>query len=99
MNHQLTPSQAEDFLKIINRNLPDGLKAKVATNPNSIMSSWVLSPDDIVTDSNIAHGYFGIKLPIPVVERVAERTSKAFLRRGGYIVKKKRKKGYSVKKR
>ena len=43
-------------------------------------------------------GLFQILFPIPVVERVAERTSKAFLRKGGYVVKKKRKKGYSVKK-
>ena len=100
LNHQLTPSQAEDFLKIINRNLPDGLKAKVATNPHSTINlTKGVSPDDIITDPNIAQGYFGIKLPVPEVERVAERTSKAFLRRGGYIVKKKRKKGYSVKKR
>jgi hypothetical protein len=99
--HQLNPSQAEDFLKIINRNMPDGLKAKIAINPQSgnINLMKGLSPDDFITDPNIVGGYFGIKFPVPEVERVAERTSKAFLRRGGYIVKKKRKKGYSVKKR
>ena len=72
--------QANEFKKIIDANLPAGLKAKV---------------DDFGGTEDLKK----ILLPIPMVERVAERTSKAFLRKGGYVLKKKRKKGYGVKKR
>ena len=72
--------QANEFKKIIDANLPTGLKAKV---------------DDFGGTEDLKK----LLLPIPMVERVAERTSKAFLRKGGYVVKKKRKKGYGVKKR
>ncbi len=55
-------------------------------------------PDGLKTKLDpFPDGSFELLFPIPLVERVAERTSKAFLRKGGYVVKKKRKKGYSVK--
>jgi hypothetical protein len=76
----LTKDQANEFKKIIDSNLPAGLKTIVNVFP-----------------SQSSGGNHELLFPIPMVERVAERTSKAFLRKGGYVVKKKRKKGYSLK--
>jgi len=73
----LIKDEANEFKKIIDANLPAGLKTKLKA---------------------FSSGYHELLFPIPLVERVAERTSKAFLRKGGYVVKKKRKKGYGVKK-
>ena len=80
LNDAMPKDQANELKKIIDANLPAGLKAKVDDIPQ-------------LPGSNLRV----LKLPVPMVERVAERTSKAFLRKGGYVVKKKRKKGYSVK--